>query len=103
MAIYSLFYGSKVDTVNKTSVELAALRNESIANFKAAIEAFSAHDNPHPDIRRKRIRYLMRFCVGGITAESCWVVYSIRHSGRSNIIQGFREYMHVHWDEFFHE
>ncbi len=101
MAVYSLFYGCEVDAVNKTSLELAALRNESIAAFKSAIEAFSVHDNPRPDIRRKRIRYLMRFCAGGITAERSRVVFLIRHSDRAGIVPEFGEYMQRNWKCFF--
>lgn len=102
MFVYSMFRGNRIDDHNKSSAELTALCDESDAAFVAAIEAFSMHNNPSSQIRRRRIQFLMRFKRSRVASgdESVW--HYISHSDQSSIAQEFRIYIEVNWSRFFH-
>lgn len=101
MAVYSFFCGSKIDAHNKSSAEWMALFAASDAAFVAAIKAFSTHDHPTPQIRSRRIRFLMRYTRCTVSPDDNWVRYYIRHSDRSSIVQGFGDYWEHNRNNFF--
>lgn len=99
MGIYTFFYGSKIEA-GMSAAELKVVREKSDAAFKAAIDAFSVHDNPTPTIRKRRTHFLMRFSVY-MQPDDKWVMYGVRHSDRSGIVPAFRDFMIENSGRFF--